>query len=204
MHKDGKTISKTRQAVYSVESGIVGYFDRTVRMPFCRTTAFNLQEFSKFKQAYPIIKFVDQQYAKLMPKEYAKQKAMVDKTPDDFVIKGTAFTTVTVNKNWQTAVHTDKGDYKDGFGNLVALRHGKYLGGYFVLVRWGVSFDLQNGDILLCDVHQEHGNTPIIKDTKDVVRLSLVMYYRENMFKCGTAAQELQRAKKRQKGDSLV
>jgi hypothetical protein len=196
------TISKTREAK-SAPSGIVGFFDRTVRMPYCRLTAFNQQHFEKFKKAYPIIKFVDKTYSQLMPEHYKKQRKIADSTSQDFVIKDTAFTTVTVNKNWQTAVHKDKGDFADGFGNLVALRKGKYLGGHFVVVRWGVGFDMQNGDLLLVDVHQWHGNTPIIKDNNKVIRLSLVMYYRQHMKDCGTMAQELHRAKNRKKGDPV-
>jgi len=184
------------------EMGIVGYFDRSIRFPNCRLTSFTKHEFEKFRKAYPIIKFVDNKYAELMPKEYKSQRTMCDKTSQDFVIRNTAFTTVTVNKNWQTAIHKDKGDYKDGFGNLVALRKGKFVGGYLVL-RWGVGFDLQNGDLLLMDVHQWHANTPITYDNKDVVRLSLVMYYRERMIECGSKEQELQRAKNRRKGDPV-
>jgi hypothetical protein len=202
IRSNGK-VSKTSEAAQPVDSGIVGYFDRNPRMPFCRLTAFNQQHFEKFKKAYPIIKFVDKTYQQLMPEHYARQRSIADKTSQDFVIKDTSFTTVTVNKNWQTAVHKDKGDFADGFGNLVALRKGKYLGGYFVVVRWGVGFDLQNGDLLLVDVHQWHGNTPIIKDNKKVIRLSLVMYYREQMKNCGTMAQELDRAKNRKKGDPV-
>lgn len=196
-------ISKTSEAAQPVDSGIIGYFDRNPRMPFCRLTAFNQQHFDKFKKAYPIIKLVDKKYAELMPEHYKKQRKIADQTSQDFVIKDTAFTTVTVNKNWQTAVHKDKGDFSDGFGNLVALRKGKYLGGHFVVVRWGVGFDLQNGDLLLVDVHQWHGNTPIIKDHKKVVRLSLVMYYREHMKDCGTIAQERDRAKTKKKGEPV-
>lgn len=202
LRKNG-TISKTSESMNIVNSGIVGYFDRNARIPFCRLTAFNQQHFDKFKAAYPIIKLVDKKYAELMPEHYKRQRKFADKTSQDFVIKNTAFTTVTVNKNWQTAVHKDAGDFKDGFGNLVALRKGKYIGGHFVVVRWGVGFDLQNGDLLLVDVHQWHGNTPIIKDNEKVVRLSLVMYYREKMFECGTIAQERERAKKRTKGTPL-
>ena len=93
----------------TVNSGIIGYFDRYPRIPFCRLTAFNQKHFDKFKDAYPIIKLVDNYYAKLMPKEYKRQRDEADKTSQDFVIKGTAFTTITVNKNWQTAVHKDAG-----------------------------------------------------------------------------------------------
>jgi hypothetical protein len=186
-----------------VNSGIIGYFDRNARFPYCRQTAFNEKQFSKFKQAYPIIKLVDTKYSELMPENYALQRAIADDTSKDFVIPNTAFTTVTVNKNWQTAVHTDKGDFEKGFGNLVVLRKGRYTGGYFVVPKWGVAFDLQNCDLLLVDVHQWHGNTPIHKIDEDAKRVSLVMYYRKNMIACGTAEEEMQIVKNRKEGDKL-
>lgn len=194
--KDG-TISNTHR-VKPVESGIIGYFDRTVRTPYCRQTAFNKNEFEKFKKAYGIIKFVDNKYKELMPEHYKLQRDVADETAQDFVIKDTAFTTVTVNKNWQTAVHTDKGDFDKGFGNLVVLREGRYEGGYFVIPQWAVAFDMQNCDLLLCDVHQWHGNTPINKVDEKATRVSLVMYYRQNMTHCGTAAEEQEIAKQRE------
>lgn len=200
--KSDGTMSNTRK-IKGVNSGIIGYFDRNARYPYCRQTAFNEKEFSKFKKAYPIIKFVDTMYAQLMPDHYALQRAEADKTSQDFVIKDTAFTTVTVNSNWQTAVHTDAGDFERGFGNLVALRSGRYTGGYFVVPKWGVAFDLQQCDLLLVDVHQWHGNTPINKIDEDAKRVSLVMYYRKNMISCGSAEDENNIVKRRERGTKL-
>lgn len=199
--KDG-SLSKTNRAV-PVKSNIIGYMDRNPRFPNCRQTSFNEKQLQNFKKAYPIIKCVDKYYAKLMPEKYALQRSEADNTSKDFVIKNTAFTTVTVNKNWQTAVHKDKGDFENGFGNLIALRAGEFKGGYFVLPKWGVGFDLQNGDLLLTDVHQWHGNTPIHNVDPKAVRISLVMYYRKNMINCGTAAEELEKVKRRKKGDKI-
>lgn len=187
---------RTAGAGKPVTSGVAGYFDPAGgRFPICRLTAFNQQHMDKFKNAYPIFKFVDIKYAELVPDKYKAQKALADKTSQDFVIPGTSFTTITINKNYETAVHKDSGDFKGGFGNLVALRKGTYTGCYFTLVRWGIGFDMQNGDLLMVDVHQWHGNTPMIKHDDDATRLSLVMYYREKMFKCGTMEQELKKAK---------
>tara|TARA_R110000737_G_scaffold58791_1_gene85120 strand:+ start:771 stop:1667 length:897 start_codon:yes stop_codon:yes gene_type:complete len=189
--------------VEPVASGIIGYFDRSARTPYCRQTAFNEKQFDKFKEAYPIIKYVDEAYSKLMPEHYKLQRDEADMTSQDFVIKNTAFTTVTVNKNWQTAVHTDKGDFEKGFGNLVVLRRGKYLGGYFVVPKWGVAFDVQNCDLLLVDVHQYHGNTPIKKVDDYATRVSLVMYYRKQMINCGSAKEEILKVKARAQGEKL-
>ena len=201
IRKDGIR-SKTNNSE-QVNSGIIGYFDRNSRYPYCRQTAYNMKQFEKFKNAYPIIKFVDTAYSELMPEQYKLQRAEADKTSQDFVIKNTSFTTVTVNKNWQTAVHTDKGDFEKGFGNLVVLRKGRYSGGYFVVPKWGVAFDVQNCDLLLVDVHQWHGNTPIKKIDDNATRVSLVMYYRKNMIHCGTIEDEHKKAKTRIEGTKL-
>lgn len=201
IRSDGR-LSNTLYSI-PVKSSIAGYMDSSARNPYCRQTAFNQKHYDKFKEAYPIIKLVDNYYSELMPDHYSKQREEADKTAKDFVIKNTSFTTLTVNNNWQTAVHTDKGDYEEGFGNLVALRKGKYTGGHLVLPKWGVGFDLQNGDLLLMDVHEHHGNTPIVLEDPNATRISLVMYYRKNMIKCGSAKEELERVVNRSKGDKI-
>ncbi|CAB4162316.1 2OGFeDO, oxygenase domain containing protein [uncultured Caudovirales phage] len=191
---DGRPSSVARAA--RVLSGIVGYMNADVRFPYCRMTAFTQSNFDKFAQAYPIIKLVDEVYASLMPEPYARQRALADASSKDYVIKDTAFTTVTVNRNWQTACHTDKGDFVGGFGNLTVLRRGDYSGGFFILPQYGIGVDMQNTDVLLVDVHRVHGNTPIVKHSADATRISLVMYYREGMERCGSSANELVKARK--------
>lgn len=188
------SISATSYAI-PVMSGVVGFMGGNPRFPYCRQTAYTQQNWEKFVKAYPIIKLVDTFYEALMPAEYAAQRAQANRTSPDFVIRDTAFTTVTVNKNWQTACHTDAGDFQGGFGNLVALRKGRFTGGYFVFPRYGVGVDMQNCDLLLGDVHQVHGNTPIHLVDRRATRISLVMYYREDIGSCGTTAQELQKAR---------
>ena len=190
--KDG-TLSKSNTGI-DIGSGIIGYYDRYPRIPYCRLTAFNQNNFDDWKEVYPIIKFVDNNFAELVPDQYALQRGVADDTSKDFVIPNTAFTTVTLNQNWQTAVHKDNGDFEKGFGNLVALRRGIYEGGYFVLPEWKVAIDMQNCDLLLVNVHKWHGNTPINKISKDALRVSLVMYYRKKMIECGSHEEERIRA----------
>jgi len=190
--KDG-TVSNYMRA-NAINSGIIGYYDRYPRIPYCRLTAFNQHHFKEWKEVYPIVKFVDNQFANLITENYKLQRAEADATSQDFVIPNTAFTTVTVNQNWQTAVHKDAGDFEQGFGNLVALRRGKYEGGYFVLPEWRIAVDMQNCDCLLVNVHKWHGNTPIKTISKDALRVSMVMYYRKKMIECGTHEEERLRA----------
>lgn len=191
--KDG-TVSKMLVG-NMVEAGLVGYMDRNGKQPYCRRTAFNKAHMEKFTLAIPFIKEVDNKFAELVPVNYQKQRELADATNRNYTITDTAFTTVTVNRNFVTAVHKDAGDYKEGFGNLVALRFGEYTGCYFCLPQFRVAINMQNSDLLLVDVHQWHGNTPLVPVTEDYMRISFVMYYRENMFQCKSPSEELARIK---------
>ena len=128
----------------------------------------------------PLIKDIDKQYKSLFPEHYKKQRAMANKTK--YKIPGTSFTTVTTNVNLQTGVHTDKGDYEKGFGNLVVIESGKkYKGGFTGMPQYGVAADVRTGDFLGMDVHQLHGNEPLDGPEGEYERLSLVCYLRERI-----------------------
>lgn len=201
--RDG-TISNTIYAK-PVRSGIVGYYGRTARNPYCRTTAYTLDNPERFRAALPLFQSISQEFERLVPDRYAAQRAMIEQTSPDFYIPGTVFTTVTVNKNWQTAVHTDRGDLKEGFGVLAAFRAGvPFKGCYFCFPAWRVAVDMDNRDLLFADVHQWHGNTPFHGAPGLYERISLVLYYRENIQNCGTAEQELNKVKTRKPGDTLL
>ena len=197
------TVSNTNYADW-VESGIIGYFDRNARFPYCRTTAFNLDHPEKFAEAVPFIRAADAVFARELPERYAAQRAVAGRTSPDFTIRDTAFTTVTVNRNWQTAVHKDAGDLKEGFGVMSVLQGGSYRGGLFVLPRWRVAVDMRTRDVLLADVHEWHGNTPIAGEPGTYERISCVFYYRARMVHCGTAEQELEFAKNRKPGEPVL
>lgn len=184
-------------------SGIIGAFDRYQRIPFCRLTAFNLDHPNLFLKVVPYIRSVDAVFRGTLPDRYEAQQAMVNKTKADWQIPGTAFTTITVNKNFRTAVHKDAGDLKEGFGVMSILQAGEYAGAYLVFPAYRVAVDMRTTDVCLADVHEWHGNTPIVGIPGRYERISCVFYYRANLYKCGTAAEELAQAKNRKPGDAL-
>jgi hypothetical protein len=187
-----------------VNSGIVGYFDRNPRFPYCRLTAFNLADNGeRFAAAMPFVLAVDRVFREAAPDRYTAQRAIVEQTSPDFYIHGTVFTTITVNKNWQTAVHKDVGDYKPGFGVMSALRAGHYPGCSLWWPAFRVAVDMQTGDVCLADVHEWHGNTPLCGTPGRYERVSCVFYYRQSMIDCGSATEELARAKRRRQGEPL-
>ena len=198
IRKDGSVSNIT--VGNKVESGNVGYMDSSAMVKYCRKTAFARKYFDKFTAGIPFVQYIDKKYEELCPEHYAKQKAIAVGTNQNYVIGGTAFTTVTVNKNFRTAVHQDAGDYRDGFGNLIVYREGHYDGGFFCLPEFGVAIDMQNNDVLFADVHRWHGNTEITNKSEDWLRISFVLYYREYMYKCSQPSEELERVKQEKTG----
>ena len=169
------------------QSNIIGYFDKPDRNPSakrlpCRLTAFNHREMDKFKKVEPFLERIDKLFKKLVPKAHRKQHQRAQET--DFVIKNTAFSTVTINYNWRTALHKDAGDFDQGFGNLIVCEEGKYEGGCTGFPQYGVAFDVRDGDFLAMDVHEWHCNTKLEGKSKDFSRLSVVCYLRKNMLRC--------------------
>lgn len=198
IRKDGSVSNIT--VGNKVYSGNVGYMDAGAMVHYCRKTAFARDYFDKFQDGIPFVQHIDKLYKELCPEHYAKQKAIAEGTNRNYVIADTAFTTVTVNKNFQTAVHKDAGDYPEGFGNLIVYREGHYDGSVFCLPEYGVGIDMQNQDVLFADVHSWHGNTPYENMSEDYLRISFVMYYREYMYKCKSPSEELFDAKMRETG----
>lgn len=177
-----------------VKTNIIGYFDKLspkqkfilkqkgIPLPkiTVRETRFLTEYPEKYKKLLPLIKEIDEYYAKYIPEKYKKQRQKANQTP--FKIDNTSFTTVTTNVNYQTTVHYDNGDDIEGFGNLAVIEHGSYKGGETCLPQYGIGVDVRNGDILYMDVHQPHGNLPIILESPDAKRLSIVCYLRKSIW----------------------
>jgi hypothetical protein len=188
-----KSKKKNLASAKKVMSNIFGYFDRwtpSQKMIFTklgkkpsinvRECRFNMDYPELYKKTIPLIEEVDKMYAKLTPDHYAKQMKKAKQTY--FKIANTSFTTITTNVNFQTGLHTDKGDDEDGFGNLAVIERGKYTGGETCFPQYGIGVDVRSGDVLFMDVHQPHANLPIHKKSQDTIRLSIVCYLRKNIW----------------------
>jgi hypothetical protein len=184
--KNGKLVKNTIGNL--AQSNIIGYYDKKdrnigVNAPQCRETAFTSQQVDKWTKVIPFIEAINEQFKKLIPKNHKLQLNRARLTPK-FAIKNTAFSTLTINYNWRTALHKDAGDFVDGFGNLIVCEKGRYKGGYTGFPQFGIAVDVRHGDFLAMDVHEWHCNTKLIPIDKDFTRLSLVAYLREQMIKC--------------------
>lgn len=201
--KEDGTISNTTRGG-EVESGIVGYFDRSARFPFCRQTSFLVSQAASWRRFLPYIERADEGFREFMPDRWAAQREYANRTATDWVIPQSTFTTVTVNKNFQTATHKDAGDLHAGFGVMSCLRNDKYDGAYLVFPAYRVAVDYGHGCLCLADVHEWHSNTGFKRMRVGYERITLVFYYREKMIHCKSAREEVEWAKNRKKGTALT
>ena len=193
-----------------VASNPVGFYEASnnfSKLP-CRLTHFTRCNFKKYNEGLPFIQRIDQLFQELIPNAHMKQLERANLT-DNFKIPNTSFSTVTINRNFRTALHRDAGDFKGGFGNLTVIERGKYHGGYTVFPQFGIGIDLRNNDFVAMDVHQWHSNTKLYETDEDKLfnstlksefndnseigtagiyekytRLSFVCYLREKIIKC--------------------
>lgn len=186
-----KLICQTTYA-NSVNSGIAGWFDRYPRIPFGRATSYTRDHFEKFQMAFPFLQTLAKGFKELMPWRYANQMDAASKIDQGFLVPGTPFTTITVNKTFRTAAHYDAGDLDSGLSNLLVLsNNGNYSGGYLVAPEYRVAVNVRPGDLLLINNHEVmHGNTPIVLEDDEAERVSLVCYFREKMLELGTKEYE--------------
>jgi len=203
---DGK---KSKMSVNNpVVSGALGYYEASPNFGLpCRMTHHTKTSLKKFEAGLPFIERIDELFKELVEDRYAKQYDRASLRPD-FQINDTAFSTITINRNFRTALHKDKGDF-GGIACLSVLEEGEYSGGLFTIPKYGIGVDLRMGDILVANVHQYHANTEFyttpeqdlcnkykgktIKENKrvgtaginyDFTRISFVCYLREKMIKC--------------------
>ena len=158
-------------------------------------TKWTADNYPKFQSSLPFFEACSDVFRDVQPTRWEKQYREAEQTHPDFRIGTTPFTTITINKNWQTAVHKDKGDYPEGFGVMTAMWAGKGDGLHLVFPQYKVAVRIRTTDLILADVHEWHGNSPATGVLGQYERLSFVLYLRTNMGKCLSAKQELEQAK---------
>ena len=65
---------------------------------------------------------------------------------------------------------------------MVVIEKGEYTGGETCYPQYGIGVNVREGDVLFMNVHEWHGNLPIVKEDKNVERMSIVCYLRKNVW----------------------
>jgi hypothetical protein len=163
-------------------SAVIGYMNSTNHKRPCRLTSFSRNHPELYNAGLPFIQEIDSCFKKYVPCAYRVQNEAASRT--EFRIADTAFSTVTVNYNFRTALHKDAGDFRQGFGTLVVLRRSSRTD-MLLFPQYKVAVELRNGDFMAMDVHEWHCNSEIHTSSSDI-RLSFVCYLRDKLVKCNT------------------
>lgn len=186
---------QTRTRSSLVPSALLGAVDPGGIYPFCRLTAWTGQHPAEWASLRPLLASMDRLLAEHVPDRWQVQSRHADLVRPEWRIPGTVFTTVTVNNTYSTGVHRDAGDLEAGFSTLAVCRRGRYSGAELVLPRYRVAVDMRDGDLLLLDAHEPHGNVPIMGSNPGLdERISVVAYLRSALIDCGDEAAERARA----------
>lgn len=151
----------------NVFSSVLGYFDATpfMKLP-CRLTSYTMRYWKYYQHGLPFIQEIDKCFKALVADRHSLQKKAAEEKPL-LHIKNTAFSSVTINRNFRTALHRDAGDFREGYGNLSVIERGKYHGGYTLFPQYRVGFNVRTGDFLAMDVHEWHCNTELYETEDD-------------------------------------
>lgn len=200
--KDG-SVSNTILAD-PANSGIIGFMDRYPRTPYCRQCSWNQHNPEGFQNLLPAFQEVSEKFREVWPEKWSVNKSAADRTHKDFVIPGTVFTTVTVNKNYRTAAHMDPHNLENSISPMLVIHDGKIRGGELVLPELDLALRFRNGDLVWFEnTATWHSNAPIYAMGSESQRCSLVFYFRSHMSDCGSFEEELERAKNRKPGDPM-
>jgi hypothetical protein len=180
-------ISKTTYANV-VNSGIAGWYDRYPRINWGRPTTYTRDNKEKFEKSYPFLRSLAKAFQELLPRRYSNQLKAANSIDQKFVVPGTPFTTITVNKNFRTAAHVDPANMEDGFANLCVMSNNdKFSGGYLVFPDIGYAVNVRPRDLLLVGNQQGvHGNTELVLEDPLAERLSIIAFFHEGMLRLGS------------------
>jgi hypothetical protein len=171
-----KSIRKSMQARGTFRDHL-GWWDKVGRTTVCRPTGWSLEDPDVHAAAAPLVREVSRIYREELPDHWLKQKMFIDRVRADFKFNESVYANITVNRNVRTTYHYDSGDYRGGMGNLVVLEGNET--GELVMPRYRIKFRPRPTDVLLMNVHEMHGNLPIVGE-----RLTAVLYAREHLDRC--------------------
>lgn len=176
-YEDGRISKRARSN--SVASQSIGGFDKSTTYP-CRLTHWTRNNLKSYESIFPLCKYISDEYFSYAPDKWLLQNEKYKRCPQEFVIPETNFSTLTINMDFRTACHRDKGDCKDGLTCFTVKKCGEYTGGELGFPEYRIALNIEEGDMLMFDPHEAHCNNAIIGEG----RMSFVLYLREKMDQC--------------------
>lgn len=137
--------------------GVAGYFDETAGLP-CRMVGWSSRNLKRHNNLIPLCETISNHFKSVAPDVWDYQKSKVN---ENFNMGESVFSTMTLNYDYRTACHKDKGDLEGSLSTLTILEDIKenYEGFYLGLPEYKLMFDIRDGDTLIFDAHEYHCNT---------------------------------------------
>lgn len=177
----GRVLKKQR--CNPVGSFMAGYnFDRFRRLAL--PTGFTKRFPDAWGRSVPFFEAVGACLERLVPDVSQRMIGFCRSTgvAPGFTIGSTCLTTVAVNVNYDSCLHWDRGDWRDGYSTLTAIGTGAYAGGEIVFPKYAIAVDVREGDLLVNQSHVDlHGNRRVDAIDRGAKRISFVTYLKATL-----------------------
>ena len=165
-------------------SNVLGTIDRNGRLPFGRLTVSTTKRWEEFEANKPFYHEINDLFKETHPDKFQVLSDRFAHVKDErYNLFGTAFTTITVNNNFQVAYHRDGNNAEGAVAALAVMERGEWSGGEFVFPELGIGFDIREGDVLIGDNQGLiHGMLPFEMESCDAENIMFVFYQRDRVI----------------------
>jgi len=143
---------------------------------YCRATQITRAHPERLILMRPLALETDRIFQEELPAEYTAQVAAIAGAGKYRITD--SYSTINLNRDWQTAYHADANDLPDGWAAIFV--GGDYAGGDLIVPRYRLRFELRPGTLLFFRPHEIHGNLPFEGEL-----LQGVLFGREHIASCG-------------------
>lgn len=166
-------------------SNVLGAIDRSGRIPYGRMTKSTENRYEEFVANQPFYHEINDFLKETHPDKYETLNARFSQVKDDrYNLFGTAFTTITVNNNFQVAYHRDGNNAEGAVAALAVMENGQWTGGEFVFPELKIGFNIRKGDVLIGDNQGLiHGMLPFNMESHDAENIMFVFYQRDGIIR---------------------
>ena len=179
----------------AVRCGCAGYFDAVGGLP-CRMVGWSTKNPDKHELLTELCDEIAVAHKNNEPQSFNFQRSIAEKSRN-FLMGDSPYSTLTLNYDFRTASHIDRGDLKNSLSTLTILEEipNNYSGSYLGLPEYKIAFDVRDGDTLIFDAHEYHSNTEmkVLSDKLPIDdltgnpfggRISVVAYLRNRLNEC--------------------
>lgn len=191
--KDGTICGRCQSNM--VRCGCAGYFDAVGGLP-CRMVGWSANNLKKHQILEELCDEIAKGHEEYEPASFYYQKEIADKSKN-YLMGGSPYSTLTLNYDFRTASHIDKGDLIGSRSTITIFEEipNNYEGCYLGFPEYKIAVDLRDGDTLIFDAHEYHANTEMRVLTDKLAydevnkqhhggRMSVVAYLRNRLSEC--------------------